>query len=67
MVLGGLSILGIIALPRFLEEVQKTEKVIAANTISMIKNECESNNYLGGDLIFTPASIRASYSLPLTF
>ena len=55
---GVLSILGIIALPRFLEVVQKAEKVIAANTISRIKIECESNNYLGGNLIFTPANLK---------
>ena len=58
MVLGVLSILGTITLPRFLEVVQKAEKVIAANTISNIKIECESNNYLGGNLIFTPANLK---------
>ena len=55
---GGLSILGIIAFPRFLEVVRKAEKVIAANTISNIKFECESNNYLGGNLIFTSANLK---------
>ena len=57
MVLGVLSILGIVALPRFLEVVQKAEKVIATNAISSIKKECESKNYLRGDLIFTPANL----------
>ena len=57
MVLGVLSILGIVALSRFFEVIQKTEKVIAANTISSIKIECESNNSLSGDLIFTPSSL----------
>ena len=56
-VLGVLSILGIVALPRFIEVVRKAEKVIAANAISSIKIECESNNYLRGDLIFTPANL----------
>ena len=56
-VLGVLSILGIVALPRFIEVVRKTEKLIAANAISSIKIECESNNYLRGDLIFTPANL----------
>ena len=58
MVLGVLSIFGIIALPGFLEVVQKAEKVIAANTISNIKIECESNNSLGGNLIFTPSNLK---------
>ena len=58
MVLGVLSILGTIALPRFLGVVQKAEKVIAANTISNIKIECESNNILGGNLIFTPPNLK---------
>ena len=57
MVLGVLSILGIVAFPRFIEVVRKAEKVIAANAISSIKIECESNNYLRGDLIFTPANL----------
>ena len=57
MVCGILSILGIVALPRFLEVIQKAEKVIAANAISSIKIECESNNFLRGDLIFTPAKL----------
>ena len=56
-VLGVLSILGIVAFPRFIEVVRKTEKLIAANAISSIKIECESNNYLRGDLIFTPANL----------
>ena len=42
MVFGVLSILGIVAFPRFLEVVRKAEKVIAANAISSIKIECES-------------------------
>ena len=57
IVCGILSILGIVALPRFLEVIQKVEKVIAVNAISSIKIECESNNYLRGDLIFTPANL----------
>ncbi len=57
MVLGTLSILGIFALPRFLEIIQKTEKVIAINVISNIKSECESNYSLGEDLIFTPTNL----------
>ena len=51
------SILGIVALPRFLEVIHKGEKVIAANSISTIKIECESNNALGRDLIFTPSNL----------
>ena len=58
MVFGVLSILGIVAFPRFLEVVRKAEKVIAANAISSIKIECESKNYLRGDLIYTPANLR---------
>tara|TARA_B100000073_G_scaffold165461_1_gene136959 strand:+ start:533 stop:1423 length:891 start_codon:yes stop_codon:yes gene_type:complete len=54
-VIGVLSILGIIALPRFLKVIQKAEKVIAANSISRIKIECESNNSLGRNLIYTPS------------
>ena len=57
MVFGVLSILGIVAFPRFLEVVQKAEKVIAANAISSIKIECESKSYLSGDLIFTPSNL----------
>ncbi len=57
MVFGVLSILGTAAFPRFLEVIRKAEKVIAANVISSIKIECESNNYLRGDLIFTPVKL----------
>ena len=57
MVFGVLSILGIVAIPRFLEVVRKAEKVIAANAISSIKIECESKSYLRGDLIFTPSNL----------
>lgn len=57
MVCGILSILGIVALPRFLEVIHKAEKVIAANAISSIKIECESNDFLRGDLIFTPTKL----------
>ena len=56
-VIGVFSILGIIALPRFLEVIQRAEKVIAANSISSIKIECESNNSLGRNLIFTPTNL----------
>ena len=56
-VIGVLSILGIIALPRFLKVIKKAEKVIASNSISSIKIECESNNSLGRNLIFTPANL----------
>ena len=56
-VIGVFSILGIIALPRFLEVIQRAEKVIAANSISSIKIECESNNSLGRNLIFTPSNL----------
>ena len=59
MVLGVLSILGIIALHRFLEVVQKTEKLLASNIIKSINIECESNNYFGGDLIFTPTNLKS--------
>ena len=55
--IGVFSILGIIALPRFLEVIQRAEKVIAANSISSIKIECESNNSLGRNLIFTPSNL----------
>ena len=57
MVFGVLSILGIVAFPRFLEVVRKAEKIIAANAISSIKIECESKSYLRGDLIFTPSNL----------
>ena len=56
-VIGVFSIIGIIALPRFLEVIQRAERVIAANAISSIKIECESNNSLGTDLIFTPSNL----------
>ena len=56
-VIGVFSILGIIALPRFLEVIQSAEKVIAANSVSSIKIECESNNSLGRNLIFTPSNL----------
>ena len=56
-VIGVFSILGIIALPRFLEVIQRAEKVIAANSISSIKIECESNNSLGRNLIFTQSNL----------
>ena len=57
MVFGVLSILGIVAFPRFIEVVRKAETVIAANAISSIKIECESKSYLSGDLIFTPSNL----------
>ena len=56
-VIGVFSIIGIIALPRFREVVKKAEKVVASNSISSIKIECESNKSLGRNLIFTPASL----------
>ena len=56
-VIGVLSIIGIIAVPRFLEVIKRAEKVIAANSISSIKIECESNNSLGRNLIFTPSNL----------
>ena len=56
-VIGVFSIFGIIALPRFLEVIRRAEKVIAANSISSIKIECESNNSLGRNLIFTPSNL----------
>ena len=56
-VIGVFSILGIVALPRFLAVIQKTEKVIASNSISSIKIECESNNSLGRELLFTPSNL----------
>ena len=56
-VIGVLSIFGIVALPRFLGVIQKAEKVIATNSILSIKIECESNNSLGRELIFTPSDL----------
>ena len=56
-VIGVFSILGIIALPRFREVVKNAEKVVASNSISTIKIECESNRSLGRNLIFTPANL----------
>ena len=57
MVLGLLSILGIIALPKFLKGTQKAEKATAANAILSVKIECEINNSIGGDLLFTPSNL----------
>ena len=51
------SILEIVASPRFLGVIQRAEKVMAANSISSIKIECESNNSLGKELIFTPSNL----------
>ena len=56
-VIGVFSILGIFALPRFLEVIQKAEKVAAGTTISSIKIECERNNSLGLNLLFTPVNL----------
>ena len=56
-VIGVFSILGIFALPRFLEVIQKAEKVSAGTTISSIKIECERNNSLGLNLLFTPVNL----------
>ena len=56
-VFGVFSILGIVALPRCLGVIQRGEKVIAANSISSIKIECESKNSLGSELIFTPSNL----------
>ena len=56
-VIGVFSILGIVALPRFLGIIQKAETVIATNSILSIKIECESNNSLGRELIFTPSDL----------
>ena len=57
IVIGVFSILGIVALPRFLGVIQRAEKTIAANLIKSIKIECESKNSLGGELIFTPSNL----------
>ena len=56
-VIGVFSIIGIIALTRFREVIKKAEKVVASNSISSIKIECESNKSLGRNLIFTPANL----------
>ena len=56
-VIGVFSILGIVALPRFLGVIQKAEKVIASNSILSIKIECESYDFLGRELIFTPSNL----------
>ena len=56
-VIGVFSILGIVALPRFLRVIQTAEQVIATNSISSIKIECESNNSLGRNLIFTQSNL----------
>ena len=56
-VIGIFSIFGTVALPRFLELINKAEQVIAANKISSIKIECESNFLLGRDLIFSPGNL----------
>ena len=55
--MGFLSIFGSIAFPKFFEVVRKAEKVIAVNAILIVKIECESNNSLVGDLIFTPTNL----------
>ena len=57
IVIGVFSILGIVTLPRFVQLIKKAEKVIAANSISSIKIECENNFLLGRDLIFTPVNL----------
>ena len=57
IVLGIFSIIGTITLFKFFEVIKKAEKVIASNSISSIKLECESNNYLGRELIFTPSNL----------
>ncbi len=56
-VFGVFSIFGIVALPRFFKFLKNAEKVIAANSISTIKIECENNNSIGKNLIFTPANL----------
>ena len=56
-VIGVFSIFGTVALPKFLELINKAEQVIAANKISSIKIECESNILLGRDLIFSPGNL----------
>ena len=56
-VIGVFSIIGIIALTRFREVIKKAEKVVASNSISRIKIECESNKSMGRNLIFTPANL----------
>ena len=57
IVIGVFSILGIVALPRFLGVIQRAEKTIAANSIKSIKIECESKNSPGVELIFTPSNL----------
>ena len=57
IVIGVFSILGIVALPRFLGVIQRAEKTIAANLIKSIKIECESKNSLRSELIFTPSNL----------
>ncbi len=52
-----LSILAIITFPRFQKIIKKAEKVIASNSIQRIKIECESNKFLGANLIFTPSNL----------
>ena len=56
-VIGVFSIIAAVALPRFLELINKAEQVIAANKISSIKIECESNSLLGRNLIFSPGNL----------
>ena len=53
-VIGLFSVLGIFALPRFLQVIQNAEKVAAGTAISSIKIECERNKSLGLNLLFTP-------------
>ena len=57
IVIGGFSILGMVSIPRFLQFIQTAEKVIAANSMSNIKIECENNFSLGRNLIFTPVNL----------
>ena len=56
-VIGIFSILGILALPRFLGVIQRAEKTIAANSIKSIKIECESNKSMGRELTFTTLNL----------
>ena len=53
IVVGILSVVGNIAFFKFFNVIKDAEKVIASNLIRSIKIECESNNLLGKDLIFT--------------
>tara|TARA_Y100001968_G_scaffold26806_1_gene20924 strand:+ start:10368 stop:11261 length:894 start_codon:yes stop_codon:yes gene_type:complete len=56
-VIGIISIIGIIAISFFDKVQKKAQKIIALNLITNIKRECETNNLLEGENVFSTGNL----------